>query len=398
VRALVDETKAAAVFWNRRYEPFAIEADAALKGALLRDGVEATSFKGALLFEPWEVKTGAGGHFKVYSPFWRACLARGVDGTALPAPDRIAAPADLPRSDDLAAWKLLPTKPDWAGGMRASWVPGEVGALAKLDALRESRLLGYAAQRNRPDLPQTSRLSPHLHWGEISPRQVWDAAHAVAHAHAASSKDVEKFVSEIGWREFSHHLLYYAPALPERNWRESFDRFPWASDPDGLEAWRRGCTGYPIVDAGMRELWTTGWMHNRVRMVVASFLIKDLLIHWREGAAWFWDTLVDADLANNAASWQWVAGSGADAAPYFRVFNPVSQGETYDPSGDYVRRWVPELAKLPNAHIHAPWLASSATLAAAGVTLGETYPKPIIDHGKARVRALAAFETLTTAN
>jgi deoxyribodipyrimidine photo-lyase len=289
---------------------------------------------------------------------------------------------------------LLPSNPDWSGGLRASWTPGEAGAASRASAFLDEALNGYARDRDRPDLAATSRLSPHLHFGEISPRALWHATRLRAEAQNAVARDAEKFLSELAWREFSHHLLFHTPDLPERNLRADFDRFPWRDDPSGFRAWTRGETGYPIVDAGMRELWTTGWMHNRVRMIAASFLVKDLLIDWRKGAAWFWDTLVDADRANNSASWQWVAGCGADAAPYFRIFNPVLQGEKFDPEGAYVCRWCPELAKLPARWIHRPFEAPAAILDEAGVRLGANYPAPIVDHGRARSRALAAFDTI----
>jgi deoxyribodipyrimidine photo-lyase len=334
--SLVRETGAGAVHWNRCYEPSAIARDTRLKATLGGDGVAVESANSALLFEPWQLKTAAGGPFKVYSPFWRALRAAGGVAPPQPAPTRIAIPSRPPESDRLDSWGLLPSRPDWAGGLRESWTPGETGARARLDNFLDTALAGYGEARNRPDLPSTSRLSPHLHWGEIGPRQVWAAVHAFAEAHTQVRADADKFLSEIAWREFAHHLLFHRPDLPERNWKASFDGFPWATDETSINSWQRGQTGYPIVDAGMRELWTTGWMHNRVRMIVASFLVKDLMIHWRRGEDWFWDTLVDADLANNAASWQWVAGSGADAAPYFRVFNPVTQGERFDPQGAYV--------------------------------------------------------------
>ncbi len=396
IAALAQETRAAEVYWNRCYEPAAVARDTALKKDLTAAGVTVESFNAALLIEPWEVRTGNGGPFKVYSPFWRACRARGVDARPVPAPKFIPsakAPKSLPL-DDLA---LLPRKPDWAGGMRAAWTPGEAGATVLLAAFLDGALDGYGANRNRPDMVGTSRLSPHLHFGEIGPRQIWRAVETFVEAHGALRGEADKFLSEIGWREFSTHLLFHNPALPEANWKPQFDAFPWEENPDGLEAWKRGRTGYPIVDAGMRELWTTGWMHNRVRMIVASFLIKDLMIHWRVGEAWFWDTLVDADLANNAASWQWVAGSGADAAPYFRIFNPVTQGETYDSEGAYLRRWIPELAALPDKVIHKPWVATPEALSAAGVELGRTYPRPMVDHGEARQRALAAYKSIAGA-
>jgi deoxyribodipyrimidine photo-lyase len=395
---LAAEIGAHAVLWNRQYEPWAIARDGAIKAALKAAGVAAESFNSALLVEPWELKPASGGaYFKVYSPFWRAALARGGPPPAIPAPKKLPAFAGMLGSDALADWRLAPSKPDWAAGFNDHWTPGEAGAHQRLAAFLASEARGYGEFRNRPDLPATSRLSPHLHFGEISPGAVWRAAEVAGAQGHVPEHDITKLVAELGWREFSHHLLFHAPTLPEANWRASFDAFPWREDKALVTAWRRGQTGYPIVDAGMRQLWATGWMHNRVRMIVASFLIKHLLTDWRVGAEWFWDTLVDADLANNAASWQWVAGSGADAAPYFRIFNPVTQGEKFDPEGAYVRRWVPELARLDARVIHQPWTAAPLELAGAGVTLGKTYPKPIIDHAEARARALAAFESLKSA-
>ncbi len=388
LEALVAETGARAVFWNRCYEPAIRARDEAIKARLRGRDIEARSFNASLVFEPWTIATQSGGPFKVYSPFARACRAAPAPAAPLPAPASLAPPAATPASLPLEALALLPVAPDWAGGLRAAWTPGEAGAQARLAAFLAGPVAGYKEERNRPDIEATSRLSPHLHFGEVSPRQLWHAARLL------EGSGPEHFVSEILWREFAYHLLHHFPQLPERNWREDFDDFPWVEDKAGLAAWQRGRTGYPIVDAGMRELWQTGWMHNRVRMIAASFLVKDLMVHWRHGEDWFWDTLVDADLANNAASWQWVAGCGADAAPYFRVFNPVLQGEKFDPAGDYVRRFVPELAKVPAKFIHRPWEADDATLRAAGVELGRTYPSRIVDHGVARDRALAAFATL----
>jgi deoxyribodipyrimidine photo-lyase len=296
--------------------------------------------------------------------------------------------------DKLCDWGLLPSKPNWAKGFAAEWTPGEDGARARLEAFLKGGLEGYTELRNRPDLPNVSRLSPHLHFGEISPRQVWAMTQHFADAHAGVRRDADKFLSEVGWREFAHHLLYHFPTLPERNWKPAFDAYPWQTNAKHLAAWQRGQTGYPIVDAGLRELWATGYMHNRVRMVVASFLIKHLRIDWRQGEAWFWDTLVDADLANNAASWQWVAGSGADAAPYFRIFNPMEQGRKFDPEGVYIRRWCPELAKLPNDALFAPFEALPMVLAAAGVVLGKTYPQPLVVHAEARAAALAGYQAV----
>ncbi|GIX08434.1 deoxyribodipyrimidine photo-lyase [Elioraea sp.] len=388
---LVEETGAVAVHASRLYDPWARASDAAVAAALKRRGVAIHGANAALLFEPWTVRTQAGGPFGVYTPFSRACFAAGPPPRPLPAPAHIPRPEHLPPSEALDDWGLLPTSPDWAGGLRATWRPGEDGAQARLERFLAHGLEDYDTDRNRPDRDATSGLSPHLHWGEISPRQVWHAAEA---AGAPRRRGTETFLKELLWREFSYHLLWHNPDMPEQPLKEAFRNFPWRNDPPALRAWQRGRTGYPIVDAGMRQLWHTGWMHNRVRMIVASFLIKHLLIPWQEGEAWFWDTLVDADLAANSASWQWVAGCGADAAPYFRIFNPVLQGRKFDPEGAYVRRWVPELAHLPAAHIHAPWEAPPVALHDAGVTLGRSYPHPIVDHAAARARALAALESI----
>jgi deoxyribodipyrimidine photo-lyase len=380
---------ASAVYWNRCYEPFAIARDTQLKETLQKGGVAVESFNGGLLHEPWEIATGSGGPFKVYTPYWRACLRKLVPAP-LPAPAVTFDPS-VGNGDRLDDWELLPKNSDWAAGWDTLWEPGESGAIRRLDAFIDDGLAQYRQLRDRPDHANVSRLSPHLHWGEISPRQIW-ARMTIEAQDVSRRDDIDKFLSELGWREFSHHLLYHYPSLPERNWRPAFDSYPWRNNPADLKAWQRGRTGYPLVDAGMRELWQTGWMHNRVRMIVASFLIKHLRIDWRQGEAWFWDTLVDADLANNAAGWQWVAGSGADASPYFRIFNPVVQGQKFDPDGTYVRRWCPELARLPNKHIHAPFNAPASILANAGVTLGTSYPHPIVDHDAARKQALAGYE------
>jgi deoxyribodipyrimidine photo-lyase len=388
VPAFMAETGARAIHWNRCYEPYAVARDTHLKERLRQEGHDVASHAGSLLREPREVKGKAGTPLKVFTPFWRAVQALGDPPAPLPAPKRLVAPAKAPRSDALADWALYPGRPDWAAAFPDHWTPGEAGAKARFATFSDEAMAGYAARRDLPGVPGTSRLSPHLRWGEISPRTLW---HATAHL---GGKGAEHFLREVGWREFSYHLLHHEPGLPERNLRPEFDAFPWARAPKALARWQRGETGYPIVDAGMRELWATGWMHNRVRMITASFLIKDLLIDWREGEDWFWDTLVDADLASNAASWQWVAGCGADAAPYFRVFNPSLQGAKFDPDGAYVRRWIPELARLPDSLIHTPWLAPALVLEAGGVRLGRDYPEPMVDHGMARDRALAAFETI----
>jgi deoxyribodipyrimidine photo-lyase len=388
--------KASCVFWSRRTGAPERDVDTAVKSALREAGIEAQSCNDHLLTDPWQVKSKAGEPFRVFTPYWRASQACGDPPAPQPAPKRLVAaePPSTPKPVTLDDLALLPTKPDWAAGLRETWTPGEHGARARLADFLAHGLAGYAANRDRPDRDATSRLSPHLRFGEIGPRQVWHAVTRAAEDGKASHADAEKFLSELGWREFSHHLLFYSPELAAKNFDARFDDFPWRSDAKALKAWHQGRTGVPLVDAGMRQLWHTGTMHNRVRMIAASFLIKHLLIDWREGESWFWDTLVDADPANNPASWQWVAGSGADAAPYFRIFNPVLQATKFDPEGHYVRRWVPELSALPPRHIHAPWLAPEDALAQAGVMLGRTYPRPIVDLGEGRARALAAFQKL----
>lgn len=388
---LIGETGATTVCWNRLYDPWAIERDKAIKAGLKDRSIEVQSFAGNLAFEPWTIRTRDDGPYRVYSPFMKACLNATPPPAPLPPPDGIGVPKDWPASDDLDDWGLLPTKPDWAGGLRDSWTPGEAGAIQRFEDFIEEGLDGYSKGRNYPAKPNVSRLSPHLHFGEISVRQIWQKLDWLDDKGA---KSVGKFRSEVIWREFAHHLLFHYPDLPEKNWRDQFDGFPWREDEDALAAWQKGMTGYPLVDAGMRELWHTGYMHNRVRMVVASFLIKHLLIHWKRGEEWFWDTLVDADLANNSASWQWVAGSGADAAPYFRIFNPIKQGQDYDPKGVYIRQWVPELADLSDKDLQEPWNARADDLKAAGVKLGETYPERIVDHPAARKRALEAYDEI----
>lgn len=392
IAKLVAETGAHAVYWTRRYGP-ARRIDERIKAALKKYGVEAHSFNGALLAEPFALKTGSGGAFKVFTPFWKA-LQASIE-IPPPSPEPRAFPA-APQivSDALDSWNLHPSMPDWSGGLAQMWTPGELGARKRMRDFMAGPIAGYADGRNIPSQASTSRLSPHLRFGEISPHQVWRAAQHAAEAGQAPVDQVQKFLSEIAWRDFSYHLLYHDPDMGRLSWRRQFEQVDWRMGSKAeLEAWRRGRTGYPIIDAGMRELWATGWMHNRVRMIVASFFAKDLLVHWRKGEEWFWDTLVDADEANNANGWQWTAGTGADAAPYFRVFNPVLQGEKFDPAGDYVRSWVPELAKLAPKWIHRPWEAPVEALGSAGVTLGKTYPLPIIDHDFARKRALETYKT-----
>lgn len=392
LRALIADTGADAVYWNRRYEPAAIARDTALKSGL---GVETQSFNASLLFEPHTVKNKAGGPFQVFTPYWRHCLTLPVEPPVRLSSGPLPAPAKWPASPALESLKLRP-KIQWDAGFGPAWMPGEAGAQARLKRFVRTTMEDYGERRDRPDVDGTSALSPHLHFGEIGPRQIWAAVRAAAQGSGVfpPSRGAQVFLSEVGWREFSHHLLFHFSHTPEAPLRPEFAAFPWRTEPDHLAAWQRGLTGYPIVDAGMRQLWTTGWMHNRVRMIVASFLVKHLRLSWQEGAAWFWDTLVDADLASNTLGWQWTAGCGADSAPYFRVFNPMLQGAKFDPNGDYVRRWVPELARLSAEHIHCPWDAPLHTLRDAGITLGHSYPQPLVDHGEARVAALAALESI----
>jgi len=387
IPALAEAIGAAEVFTGGLAAPTARATDRAIADHLTPRGVRFHRMRTTTLFRPDQAKTKAGGSFSVYTPFARACLA-------LPPPDPLPAPAlsvpsPIVPSDRLEDWRLLPSRPDWAAGLREAWTPGEAGARQRLDRFLTDSIAGYAVNRHVPGIDRTSMLSPHLRFGEISPAQVLHAVRA-----RVTGEDANKFINEVLWREFSHHLLWHHPTLPDAPLRPEFAAMPWRDDRAALKAWQRGQTGIPIVDAGMRQLWRTGWMHNRVRMIVASFLVKHLLIDWRLGQAWFWDTLVDADLANNAASWQWVAGCGADAAPFFRIFNPVLQGQKFDPDGAYVHRFVPELARLNPRYTHAPWDASPAVLSEAGIVLGRTYPAPIADLAGGRARALAAFAGL----
>ncbi len=344
VADMVRDASAGAVFWNRRYGGAERDIDTAIKSALRDDGVEVESFAASVLFEPWTVRTGAGDHFSVFTPFWKACLALPAPRAPLPEPREVPGPAQAPGSDDLDEWGLLPTAPDWADGLRETWEPGEPAARQRLRTFLDEDLGSYDAARDEPAAGATSLLSPRLRWGEISPYTVWHETVEAAGTgrHAASA---HRFLSELGWREFAWHTLFHFPALAEKNLKSEFDAFPWPRlRPTMLEAWQRGRTGVPLVDAGMNELWRTGYMHNRVRMVTASFLIKNLMIDWHRGEEWFWDTLVDADAANNPFNWQWVAGSGADAAPYFRIFNPELQAAKFDSDGQYIAQWAPDAA------------------------------------------------------
>lgn len=377
-----------AICWNRCYEPWRVRQDTGIKEVLKQDGFNVESFNGALLWEPWEVRKENGTSYKVFTPFYR----KGCRNAPMPrrplAKPRVLNTLYDPDALKPSALNLLPSV-NWYRQLEPHWNVGECSAQDCLRMFLDEKMADYKEGRNFPAKSYASRLSPYLHFGEISPNQIW---HAVQMRGEDANTDC--FCSELGWREFSYHLLYQFPALPYKNLQSKFDYFPWKNNPEALRQWQRGYTGYPIVDAGMRELWQTGYMHNRVRMVVASFLIKNLRIDWRDGARWFWDCLVDADLANNSASWQWVAGSGADAAPYFRIFNPVTQGQKFDPDGAYTRRFVPELKHLPDKYLFNPWKAPESALMQAGVVLGENYPMPIVDVAESRLAALQAFKNL----
>jgi deoxyribodipyrimidine photo-lyase len=394
---LVKDVGARSVFWNRHYEPWAIKRDTGIKKALQDASIAVRSFNGTLLFDPPNTNKADGTPYKVFTPFYRkGCLQNGiVPRRPLPAPKSIKLYSSA-AGIVLDELELMP-RIKWYKEIQSSWTPGEDGAQERLSAFLSKGIRNYKEGRNRPDQEFVSRLSPHLHFGEISPNQAWFAVD-----DSGSGQDLETnedcFLSELGWREFSYNLLYNQPQLPTENLQRKFDRFPWREDDDALCRWQRGLTGYPIVDAGMRELWRTGYMHNRLRMIVGSFLVKNLMLHWHHGERWFWDTLLDADLASNSASWQWIAGCGADAAPYFRIFNPVTQGQKFDPDGAYVRRFVPELAELPDKFIHRPWEASAEILETAGVELGKTYPQPVVDLKSSRERALAAFKSLSSSS
>ena len=416
LRELIEVVGAKAIFWSRRYEPAMAARDSLIEGALQGDGVEAGVFNAALLREPWTIQNKSGSPFRVFTPFWRQCLSLDDPPEPQPAPEHLSPPRRWPASLPLASLEL-DARLAWSTGLDATWQPGAAGAQRQLERFLDdpdeplpkglhsraanssqigSGFAEYTQARNRPDLLGTSRLSPHLHFGEISPGQVW---HGVRQKATRAGWPItqwrqSQFLTELGWREFSHHLLWHFPHTANDPLRPAFQRFPWRSNPGWLKAWQQGQTGYPLVDAGMRELWATGWMHNRVRMVAASFLVKDLLLPWQDGARWFWDTLADADLAQNTLGWQWTAGCGADAAPFFRIFNPIAQGEKFDPLGAYVRRWVPELAGLPNQWIHRPQETPVEVLQEARVTLGQSYPKPIINHDIAREVALEAYARL----
>ena len=391
---LVTETGSQDIYCTRMYEPWAADLEQRLHQHFGETDVNFKRYGGALLHEPESVQNLSGLPYKVFTPFWRSCRAKPAPAVPQPLAKTACWSEETIASDELDSWQLCPEQPNWAAQWPESWAPGSAGAKRKLEAFLKEGIRNYSEGRDHPAMDCTTRLSPHLHYGEISPREVWHRVCYAGAEHPELEGEVDKFFSEMGWREFSHHLMHHFPTIPEQAFKAQFRPFPWLANEDKLKAWQSGQTGYPMVDAGMRELWHSGYMHNRVRMIVASFLTKHLLIHWRQGANWFWDTLLDASLANNSAGWQWVAGSGADASPYFRIFNPITQGKKFDAEGEYIRRWLPELARMPARYLNCPWEAPAEILAQAGVALGENYPHPIVDHKAARESALAAYSSL----
>ena len=385
---LIAESGAAAVYWNRCYEAPVRKRDAAIKKGLREQGLKVESFNSSLLNEPHTVFTGSDKPYKVYTPYWKKVKDR-------TRPEPIEVKLEQARfvdcdgfGDSLEALGLLPEK-KWYKKFEAVWTVSETAAMDRLERFLGDPVKAYDSDRDLPGEDGTSSLSPYLHWGLIGPRQVMDRLHR---RHDLRASGPQVFAKEIYWREFAYNVLYHFPHTPDEPLQEKYADFPWETDPSLLKAWQEGRTGYPIVDAGMRQLYAIGWMHNRVRMIVSSLLVKHLLQDWKAGARWFWDTLVDADLASNTLGWQWSGGCGADAAPYFRIFNPMTQGEKFDPEGDYVRRWVPELQDMPTKYIHAPWEAPEAVQEKANCVIGKDYPGPIIDHKKGRERALAALD------
>jgi len=391
---LAREQGATAIYWNRCYEPWRVKRDGQLKDRLKEQGLAVHSYNGSLLWEPWQVRKEDDTPYRVFTPFYNKGCRRAPEPRQ---PERKPARLELVTcaqpANRIESLSLLPDV-RWYESLARCWRPGQEGARRKLARFLDNGLADYREGRDFPARDTVSRLSPHLHFGELSPNQVWYRVQQEAMEQGRESQG-EHLQRELGWREFSYSLLYHFPDLPTKNFQDKFDRFPWRDDPTALEKWCRGQTGYPIVDAGMRELWQTGYMHNRVRMIVASFLVKNLLIHWHRGEQWFWDCLVDADLANNSASWQWVAGSGADAAPYFRIFNPVTQGRKFDPDGDYVRRFIPEIAGLADRYLHDPSSAPARELSDADIELGDTYPRTMVDLGESRKIALDSFKGLS---
>ncbi len=393
LESLLSESESSGVYWNRLYDPKLVERDKSIKKYLKEAEFEVKTFPGAILKEPWEVVNGSGKPYQVFTPFWKKLRAEYQHSSPLPKPREIPSPRKHYDSLALDELKLLP-ETSWDKDFYSTWQPGEQGAKEALADFISNKIAEYQQQRDKPAEEGTSLLAAHLHFGELTPRQVWEQVDRDIEKGDLSAQDAEPYLRQLGWRDFSHQLLFNFPETDTRPLRREFESFPWKMNASQLKAWQKGLTGYPVVDAGMRQLWKTGTMHNRVRMIVASLLVKHLLIPWQEGAKWFWDTLVDADLANNTMGWQWTAGCGADAAPYFRVFNPILQGEKFDPEGDYVRLWVPELGELPKKWIHRPWEASEKALKEAGIELGDTYPRPIIEHQEGREQALEAYDEL----
>ncbi|MBB4659140.1 cryptochrome/photolyase family protein [Parvularcula dongshanensis] len=395
VPSVAQEVGADLVTWNRRYIGWQKEVDDDVAHALQEQEIEVRTFRGTVLFEPGEIRTGSGNIYKVFGPYWRKLREREVP-EKLAKVQKLDAPAKLPSSDHLGDWNLLPTQPNWAGAFEETWEPGERGGRARWLSWLKSNATSYDEDRNFPGRDASSRQSPHLHFGETSPVVAWHDLRERIEDGDVPEDQGESWLSELAWREFHHQLLCAHPEMFDKPLDAKFERFEWDTDDDAYRAWTKGQTGYPIVDAGMRQLWQTGWMHNRVRMITGSFFVKDLLLDWRRGMAWFWDCLVDADPANNTAQWQWIAGCGADASPFFRVFNPVGQGERFDPEGAYVKRWCPELKDLPKKHVHAPWDALADVLKKAGVVLGKDYPEPIVEHAARRDEALARYKAIKT--
>lgn len=389
-----NEFKLKSIFYNKIYEPFYIKNDKEIESELQTLGVAVKSFNSSLLWDPNEIKKSDGSIYKVFTPFYRnGCSNAKKPREPLPAPSKMNVISDIQNTTQISDLGLLPTI-KWYKEIQEIWDIGEKAAQHKLYYFLKNYAGDYKEKRNYPSINGTSKLSPYLHFGEISPNQIYYAALSAVEKHPEKNSDIDSFLSEIGWREFSYYLLYHFPELPYKNFQNNFDKFPWEYDDKLFRAWSKGMTGYPIVDAGMRELYRTGYMHNRVRMIVASFLVKNLMIDWRYGAKWFHEHLLDADLASNSASWQWVAGSGADAAPYFRIFNPVLQGEKFDIDGEYTRKYVPELQHLPIKYLFKPWEVPEEILKSSKITLGINYPKPIIDINLSRKKALDAYSTI----
>ena len=388
IKKIIEETNADTVLWNRRYEPWAVKRDKSIKENLISQSKNVFSFNGSLLYEPWEIKSKIGNPLKVFTPFKRALLNKGDVFEVSKSPNTIKSPSLWPSSLNVDDLDLVKNK-SWTNKFANSWKPGSKTAKAKLISFKENKIRNYNKDRDIPSVLGTSKLSPHLRFGEISPKEIF-----IAMNDLEENDGVLTYKSEIIWREFAHNLLWYFPDIHEKPIKKEFSKFTWDNSQSNFDLWTKGMTGYPIVDAGMRELWSTGWMHNRIRMVTASFLTKHLLLPWQMGEKWFWNTLLDADPASNTSGWQWVSGSGADAAPYFRIFNPIIQGQKFDPKGEYVKKFIPELNNLPSKFIHEPWKADSALLKKSDIKLGETYPLPIVDHKFARERALKKYEEI----